>query len=852
MKKNIYLIVLLLVLNFLFAGSAVAQNKVTGMSNIKLFLDPGYSGKENQGLYKYSEAEKTLRVAKAIKEYLLTYTDMQEANIKLSREDDNVTVSLTERTDAANAWGADFYYSIHSATGDPSANSTLFMYGGWKVNGVVSEKTPAGGKAFGEIIMPNLTSVLRVSSRGNWADRIYYDSAAQTHSNPSPYLHVNRESRMASLLSEAGFHTNPTQQARNLNDDWKKLEGYAAYQSLVKFLSSQYGTTPANPVQIGIATGFITDTETGLPVNGAKVTIKGEDFYKEYVTDSYASLFYNYSTKPNEIHNGFYFMEGLTPGITYEVTAEASGFQKQQAQLTIPATIGATTIDGLGVLDIQLLNEKPAVVSAAEPSNTTNVSLEKPIILTFSRKMDRASVESALSLSPTDPVTCSWSNDYTLQINISKLAFQTNYTLTIDATVAKNAATNDFLDGDNDGWQGGNYVMTFKTAAQDLIPPTVVSYDPANASQPEVLRPIVRIQFSEPLDEASIAPNQITVLDDNNETVGGKQEYTAVNNVGVLHYFFSADLIAGKTYTVKMTKGALADRYGNAVDLPTAGLEYSFTLRPRKISLVTVIDDFESGTGGWPTYPKAHSETTTGVNEDITRVSASSLTALAESAQSMILDYQWTQDPGSKVIQLTKTDASPTFVQAADNTLQAYIFGDASGSQLRFSIRQGTTGTIWSCRPITIDWAGWKLVSWKPGVAGDGETWLTGSGPIPDDTQVNFACFGLHGAANPNYQPSFIVFDNMQVVKIGNPLPTSLSEVKADEISVTTGDKTIQITASQTINDIRIYSIGGELVKSAQPEQSSYQIPTGDWTQGVYIVKVATGTAQKNVKILIK
>jgi N-acetylmuramoyl-L-alanine amidase len=849
MKKNLFLIG---ILSLVCLFPAVAQEKATGLSNVKLFLDPGHALKENQGLYKYSEAEKVLRVAQNIKEFLITYTDMQEANIKLCREDDNTQVTLTERTDMANAWGADFYYSIHSDAGATTTNSTLFMYGGWRVDGVVYEKTPNGGKDYGDILTPNLTGVMRLNTRGNVADRTYYDGA-QTHDYLYPYLHVNRESNMASLLSEAGFHTNPFQQSRNLNADYKRLEGYAAYQSLVKFLSAKYSATAVNPVQIGIATGVITDNETGIPVNGATITISDGLSGKNYTTDTYESLFHNYVSNPNELHNGFYFIEGLTPGATVNVTIEATGYATQNTQLLIPATIGATTQDGLGVLDVALLNQMPAVVSNVDPADWTDVSLEKPIIITFSRKMDRPSVESAISFSPAATTPFAWTNDYTLRIDISQLTFETNYTLTIDGTVAKNTVTNNFLDGNNDGAQGGNYVMAFKTAEQDLTPPTLVSYDPATGSQPEEARPIIRIQFSEPLDETTIAPNQITVLDDNGETVGGTQQYTVVNSVSVLHYFFSADLVAGKTYTVKLEKGALADRYGNTIDLPDTGLEYSFTPHPREVTLVTIIDDFEAGAGAWPTNPKSNSGSTAGVIEESTQVGASTNTASVASTQSMILTYMWSEEPGAHLIRFTKNAATPKFAQAADNTLQAYVFGDASGSQLRFTIRPGTSGTIWSCLPITIDWAGWKLVSWNPGVAADGQIWLAGTGPIPDGTEVNFACFGLLGADDIKYLPSFIIFDNLQVVKIGDYLYTSIPDLKAaDGINVATTKEAIQVTASQVINDIRVYSINGILVKSVQAGQVSYQIPTNDLTQGVYIVKVTTGTTQKNVKVIVR
>lgn len=620
----------------------------------------------------------------------------------------------------------------------------------------------------------------------------------------------------------------------------------------MKFLSAKYGAGAVDPVQTGIATGFITDNETGVPINGAKVTVVEGSVTKEYTTDTYESLFHNYSNKPNEIHNGFYFIDGLTPGATVDVTIEAAGFQTQQKQLTIPATLGATTIDGLGVLDAQMLNLLPAVVSNAEPANRTDVSLEKPVIITFSRKMNRPSVESAIGFSPAATVTYAWTNDYTLRIDISQLAFQTDYTLTIDGAVAKNTETDNFLDGDNNGTQGGDYVLAFRTAEQDLTKPTVVSYDPADGSQPEVLRPIVRIQFSEPLDEESIAPNQITVLDANNETVGGVQRYQTVNGVSVIHYLFSADLAAGKTYTVKLEKGALADRYGNEIDLPAEGLQYSFTTHPRQVSVIQVIDDFEAGTGGWPANPKSNSGTTSGVIEENTKVGASVEYAETGSTQSMKLDYMWSEEPVAHTIRFTKTAATPKFTQGPDNVMQLYVFGDASGSQLRLTVRPGTSGSIWSCLPITVDWAGWKLISWKPGVPEDGQIWLAGTGPIGEGTQVNFACFGLHAAADVKYLPSFIIFDNIRIVQIGDYLPTSIPDVKADGVSVVADGEAVRVTASRAIDGIRIYSVSGALVKSAQPGQTSYQIPTKGLPQGVYIAKVTAGNVQRAVKVIVK
>jgi N-acetylmuramoyl-L-alanine amidase len=811
--------------------------QVTGLNNVKIFLDPGHSQKENQGLYGYSEAEKTLQVALAIKNYLLTTTDLPAANLKLCRENNNDNVSLTQRTDMANAWNADFYYSIHSDAGAVTSNSTLTMYGGWKVNGVVIEKTPNGGKAFGDILNPNLNGVMRLSTRGNVADRTYYDGA-QTHANHYPYLHVNRESNMPSLLSEAGFHTNPTQQSRNLNAEWKKLEALAAFQSLVK----HFGATPPVP---GVATGFITDSETNIPVNGAKITVTDGITSKEYTTDSYTSLFYNYSKKPDELHNGFYFLEGLTPGATATVAVEAENYRIEQKQLTIPAALGATTQNGLAVLDVALLNLAPAVVTGVEPENLAAVPVERPLVITFSRKMNRASVESAISIAPAAGLTFTWPNDYTLNINISSLNFETDYTLTIDALIAKNSLTDDFLDGNKDGTAGGNYVLPFTTGEQDTTPPSVVSYDPATTV--EEARPIVRIEFSEPLNETTIAPNQVTVTDSNGETVGGTQRYATVNGKSVIHYFFSTDLEASATYVVKMN-GGVEDLYGNALATP---LEYSFTTRPREITLVTLIDDFEANTSGWPTDPKANSGTTVNVNEETTRVGPfQQQTASLESIGSMILDYQWTDaGGGANTIRFTKNSATPKFKKASENTIQVYVFGDGSHSTLRLTVRPGTSGTIWSCTPILVNWVGWKLISWNPSLSG--EAWLTGT-TIDDGTDVNFACIGLHGAPSGEivYTPSYLLFDDLKVVTVGNYV-TAIGEVStgAPEINVSVTRDFITVSSNEPVKEVKIYSMTGALVKAAKPGIVACQLETSGLPEGIYVVKVTTATARKIIKI---
>ncbi|MDR1810037.1 MAG: Ig-like domain-containing protein [Prevotella sp.] len=477
-----------------------------------------------------------------------------------------------------------------------------------------------------------------------------------------------------------------------------------------------------------------------------------------------------------------------------------------------------------------------AIVSAVTPENTTSVSTANPLTLTFSHKMNKPTVEAAISLSPTAATTCSWTDDYTLNVNISQLQVETAYKLTIDGSIARSADTNGRLDGDKDGAAGGNYVLRFTTAGLDATAPTVVSYDPADGSQPEQLRPIVRIQFSEPLNEAAIAPTQISVTGSNGQSANGVQQYAAVSKTAsVLHYLFTSNLTAGETYTVTLKKDGLTDLAGNAIDL-TGDLTFSFTARPREVTDVALIDDFAT-ISSWPGDLLQNSGTNKDMNNDVTKPSLSSVTATAESASSMKLAYQWTAASG--VIRFNKLPPyTPKFAKNADNTLRLYLFGDGSGSKVRFTVRTDQSGTIWSCPPITVDWAGWKLISWNLS-AGAGEVWLNTGTEMPDGTDVNFNAIGLSPADNISYSPGFLIFDDIKVVKIGGYLNTEILGATSDnDIKISVGANSIYLSSENVIGEVSIYSLAGVKVKTAMTGLTSCEISTRNLAKGVYILKV--------------
>ena len=790
----------------------VAQEKATGLSDVKLYLDPGHSGtKENVGIYGYSEPEKTVRVALAIKEYLLAYTDMQEENILLCRTNDEQEVGLEARTDEANAWGADFYYSIHSdASGmGSSVNTTLYLYGGRRLaaGDYPIEKLPEGGMEFGEILDPNLTGVLRVTSRGNRNDLINYNDPGLV-----PYLSVNRRSNMASHLSEAGFHTNPEQNTCFMNDGFRRMQAYASYQALVRFLSKKYGTAPVQPVQVGMATGFIRDNESNLPINGATITLtKDGEELRTYTTDTYESLFNKYSTNPNELRNGFYWIEALTPGATYNVTVEADGFVTNETTVAIPATVGATTKDGLGIKDIYMSNLVPPTV-AHDITNLTQTPLNRPITLTFSRKMDRASVESAISTSPEALLSFNWNDDYTLRVDIMRLAFLTEYQLKIDGNIAKNSATGQKLDGGNG--EGSDFVVSFTT--QPETPPDVVSYDP-QGDQEFSNRPIVRLEFKVPLDPATIADDQIMVKDRNNAVVSGVQSYVTVNSKGVLHFIFDEDLIQGTAYTVSLKAGfmSVSGLAGNA-------FTFTFTPRSRVVSYnvpppvagFTGVDQLPhfnpdapaihhsfggeapSATGPFTWAPSTstfyqwHQPGTPGVGNDLSTSGAyvpaetkgsydPDVLAIADVPGSFRFNYQWTYSATSSAIithHFGDANGATPYKHSRRQIMQYYLFGDGSGTRVALRMQGPLTQDAIDLQvykqktPVVVDWVGWKLVSWD--MANDIENFNSTIVPtFVNDPLLRFCGFNLYpttvsGAISTN--PSSLWMAGLRIVTLGH------------------------------------------------------------------------------------
>ena len=162
---------------------------------IKIYVDQGHNpenpnaGAEGNGL---REQDITYRVGEALAALLRQNPSYE---VRLSRPTPSTalgssnTTSLRARVNDANAWGADYFISIHTnASENPSANGIeAFAY-----------SQPSRAFSLGESILRSLSAATGQKNRGM---------------KVRPGLYVLRRTNMPAVLVEIGFITNPAEAA---------------------------------------------------------------------------------------------------------------------------------------------------------------------------------------------------------------------------------------------------------------------------------------------------------------------------------------------------------------------------------------------------------------------------------------------------------------------------------------------------------------------------------------------------------------------------------------------------------------------------------------------------------------
>ncbi len=720
----------------------VAAQDVTGLSGWDIFLDPGHSQNENVGVFGYSEAHKVLRVGLALRELLLETTDID--TVYISRTNDQMSVSLAQRVDFANNVAASHFHSIHSNAAGPTANFEFILWPQYRDG---TEAVPNGGKRMAEVMSPLLSGGMRIDSRGAIGECDFYGTASCRGRELGAGKGGSRNfvqsfTDMPSALSEAGFHTNPTQNQRNMNADWKRLEAQAMYWAILDYHGLEQ--PPAY-----IATGIVFNTENGRPINGAVVTVGDTS----YVTDTYESLFHRYSNDPDQLRNGFYYLDGLSAG-SHPVSVSAEGYKSFEGEITL-------VDDFFTFKDVALISSIPPTVVATLPAHDEErYRILDPVVIDFSRPMDRTSVETALSISPHVAGSFGWTaNDTRLTFRPDSLLPETDYTFRIDET-ARGALEHAF-DGDADGEPGGAFELSFTTGPPDAVPPQIKQTYPA-VRQSEVERtPVITMVFDEELNASTVTPARATLEPaSGGDAVPGVFEHYVVKDRSLVSFFPDDELEGGVFYVFHLEPG-VEDISGNAIE---SRKSLRFQTRTATLS-TTSIDAFEpSEDGEW--WQPQQSGSTTGIVTDSTAFTTDSdvINHLSNSSQSRRLDYGWDDQTADPLIREYLAGGPARSIWfSADRLLQVYLFGDGSGTRFRFALddQNGHEVSPWT----TVDWFGWRLVSWDLS-EGEVGSWI-GDGTL--DAPLRIDSFQLTSGED-DVRFGSLWFDDLRLAELQSPV----------------------------------------------------------------------------------
>lgn len=181
---------------------------------VKIFIDPGHggsdSGAKGNGLL---EKNLTLAISLKIRDLLANYQNVQ---VRMSRDSDK-TLALNQRTQMANAWGADYLVSVH-----------INAAGGTGYEDYVFSRASSTSVQYQNIMHAEIMRQIDLMDRGK----------------KRASFHMIRESNMPAILTENGFIDHPEDAAKLKQSTFIDKIAQGHVNGLVKIFNLQAKTEP--------------------------------------------------------------------------------------------------------------------------------------------------------------------------------------------------------------------------------------------------------------------------------------------------------------------------------------------------------------------------------------------------------------------------------------------------------------------------------------------------------------------------------------------------------------------------------------------------------------------------------
>lgn len=236
---------------------------------MKLYLDPGHGGSDN-GSSGNGLKEKDINLDIALQIRSILNSDYEKVEVRMSRTNDS-TVSLSQRTNEANNWGADYFLSIHCNAFNGAAQGYEDYIHSSLSN---SSKTAK----YRDILHAEIVKVNQLRDRGK----------------KKANFHVLRESKMPALLTENGFIDNDHDANLMKEASWRRKVAQGHVNGLEKAFGLQRKTDDGNETLYKVIAGSFKSRNNadqriafldskGITAFIAPTTISGEKWYRVQV-----------------------------------------------------------------------------------------------------------------------------------------------------------------------------------------------------------------------------------------------------------------------------------------------------------------------------------------------------------------------------------------------------------------------------------------------------------------------------------------------------------------------------------------------------------------------------------------